>query len=87
MTSRVSQHAVCASLDRGAVVLHMVTKRYFTLNESGAFIWALLEQGMNTSDIVSRVCATFAISADQARAALERLLAELRTEQLLAENA
>jgi len=83
VTSRVSPHAVSASLESGAVVLHMVTKRYFTLNESGALIWSLLEQGCGGTEIVSRVCETFAVSAGDAQASLVRLMADLESEQLI----
>lgn len=85
MTSRVSPHAVCAPLDSGAVVLHMITKRYFTLNETGAFIWSLLEQGVDAADIVARVCETFDVSAPDAHSSIQKLILELEGEQLLAE--
>ena len=85
MTSRVSPHAVCATLETGAVVLHMGTRRYFTLNETGAYIWSLLDQGCGGAEIVTRLCDTFAVSLDDAQAALARLLAELESEQLLSE--
>lgn len=87
MISRVSPHAVCASLESGSVILHMMTKRYFTLNESGAFIWSMLEQGVASADIVTRICDAFAVSANEAQASLERLLVDLEAEQLLAETA
>ena len=85
MSSRGSPHAVCATLENGAVVLHMVTKRYFTLNESGAFIWGLLEQGHPTAEIIHRICEAFTVSAGEAAASLQRLVSELEGEQLLAE--
>ena len=86
MSPRVSPHAVCASLDGGAVVLHMVTKRYFTLNESGAYIWSLLEQEHSAAEVVERVCETFAVSAADAQTSVLRLMAELGNEQLLVQN-
>ena len=87
MITRVSPHAVCATLDSGAVVLHMETKRYFTLNESGAFIWSLLEQGHDAQAIIQRICDAFAVSRADAQTSLQRLLTELNEERLLAEHA
>ena len=44
MNYLVSPHAASATVDGGAVLLHMETKRYYSLNETGALIWRLLQQ-------------------------------------------
>ena len=65
--------AVFAAVPGGAVVLHTGTKRYFSLNETGARIWALLEAHGDPASAADSIAAEYAISradADQAVAAL-----------------
>jgi hypothetical protein len=79
----VSPHAVCASVDGGAVVLHMETKRYYSLNETGALIWRLLQQQAGRSEILRSLVTTYNVGMADAERALSRLLDELRAESLV----
>jgi hypothetical protein len=44
MFYQVTTEALFTAVDQGAVVLHMGTNYYYALNETGARIWALLDQ-------------------------------------------
>jgi len=73
----------CARVDDGAVLLHMGTKRYFSLNETGAEVWRLLEEGAAIDDIPQRLSERFDVTADEARQAVDALIRALAAEQLL----
>ena len=73
----------CAKVDDGAVLLHMGTKRYFSLNETGAEVWRLLEEGIAIDDIPQRLSERFDVTADDARSAVDELINALAAEQLL----
>ena len=79
----VSSQAACATVDGGAVLLHMATKRYYSLNETGALIWRLLQQRVELPDIVKQLVETYHVGVAEADRALTRLLAELHAESLV----
>lgn len=79
----VSPHAACATVDGGAVLLHMETKRYYSLNETGALIWRLLQRRLEPAEIIAQLVATYQVGLADAERALGRLVAELRAESLV----
>ena len=81
----VSPEAAAAEVDGGAVILHMSTKRYYSLNRSGVAIWSLLEKGEAPERIVDAIAKRYEISVETARGAVGRLIEELRAESLLVE--
>ena len=83
MTYLLSPDAACAVVEDGAVVLHMGTKRYFSLNETGAAIWRMLEDGVALAEISRRLTELYEIDGAAAQAALTKLLAELAAEELI----
>ena len=83
MTYVLSPDAACAVVEDGAVVLHMGTKRYFSLNETGAAIWRMLEDGVALAEIPRRLTEMYEIDDAAAQAALTKLLAELAAEELI----
>ena len=80
---RASGDALAATLSDGAVLLHLHTKRYFSLNESGTRIWELLQRESGVDEIVSALVGEFDVPAAEARAAVEGLIAELLDERLI----
>lgn len=80
---RTSPDAACAIVQDGAVVLHMASKRYYSLNESGALIWSLLEQNVPEEQIVARLLARYDVDGNVAADALANLVAELAGELLV----
>ncbi len=79
----ISPDAAFAAVDDGAVVLHMGTKRYYSLNETGTFVWRRLEDGVPRSEIVARVVDEYDVGIVEAEMAVTRLLEELVQEQLI----
>ena len=80
----VSPDAACAPVEDGAVVLNMRTKRYYSLNETGAMIWRLLEDEVAVEDVVARVVERYDVDEVEARRAVAVLLDELAVEALIA---
>jgi hypothetical protein len=69
----VSPDAAYAAVPGGGVVLHLGVNRYFSLNDTAAMIWSMLESGTPTDVISVELARRFeidAVSADQAVADL-----------------
>ena len=83
MRYTVSSDAASAVVDDGAVILHMRTKRYYSLNETGVAIWSMLEGGRSIDDIVASLVATYEIDREPAAAAVAEMLSELASVELV----
>lgn len=83
MRYTVSPDAACAAVDDGAVVLHMRSRRYFSLNPTGAAIWSLLEGGAPVPAIVSALVETYEIDDAAAEQAVLALMDELAEVELV----
>lgn len=85
--TRYVAHADTASaaVEGGAVVLHMGTKSYYSLNESGALLWRLLEHGTTEQDAAAELMQLYDVEGAEARQAVARLIADLVVERLVAE--
>jgi outer membrane protein assembly factor BamB len=79
----VSPDAAFAAVEDGAVVLHMGTKRYYSLNETGTFVWRRLEDGVARAEIVAQVVDAYDVGIAEAEMAVARLLDELVQEHLI----
>ena len=73
----------CATVEDGAVLLHMGTKRYFSLNETGAEIWRLLENGVEVEQIPAQLCERYDVTLDEATRTVGTLVAMLVEKGLL----
>jgi Coenzyme PQQ synthesis protein D (PqqD) len=78
-------HAVFAGVPGGGVVLHTGTKRYYSLNETGARIWALLEEHGDAGRAMVAIVTEYGITRDEAATAVNDLVAQLTTAGLLHE--
>jgi hypothetical protein len=83
MRYTLSTDAACAVVDDGAVILHMRTKRYYSLNETGVAIWSMLEASRSVDEIVESLTATYEIDAGSAKSEVDRMLVELASVDLL----
>ena len=79
----VSPDAACAAVEDGAVVLNMRTKRYYSLNETGAAIWRLLEDDVVIEDVVRRLIDLYAVGEREAGDSVDALLGALADESLI----
>jgi len=74
-----------ATVDGGMVVLHMGTKRYYSLNETGAELWRLIENGTTLPLAADWLVRTYEVTRTEASRAADRLLRDLLSEDLVAE--
>jgi hypothetical protein len=81
-----SADVILTEMDDGTgVLLHMRTKFYYALNESGVFAWKALEQDrrLGSEDLAALIHKDFDVDLASARSDVERLLAELLEEELI----
>lgn len=87
MSDRFTLHPKCllTELDDGTgVVLHLDTKLYYTLNDTGVFVWKELEASpRGTEALVLRLTESFEVNSEHARADLGALLRTLLEEGLI----
>lgn len=69
--------------DKEAVLLHLGTKMYFTLNETGLCIWNLMSSGLTPGEISTRLSEEFDVTPEKARESVQNLISELIAEKLV----
>jgi hypothetical protein len=80
---RPSPQVVARTVGDGAVLVHLQTNRIYELNPTGSRIWELIQSGASDSEVVRRLSADFAVSAEVADRDFKALLADLEREGLL----
>ena len=85
MTNKANPNSnvIVTELDGEAVLLHLDTKMYYSLNATGLFIWRLLSPEHTLADISEKLRAAHAISAEKARASVSNLIHSLQSEKLV----
>lgn len=68
---------------QNAVVLNLATKKYYTLNETAAAIWAGIERKLDVSGLVGLLLDDFEVSEERARASVIDTLTRLQAQQLV----
>jgi hypothetical protein len=79
----VSPDAAYAAVPGGGVVLHLGVNRYFSLNDTAAMIWAMIESGTSTDAIAGELTGRFDIDAGTAERAIAELVGRLTDAGLL----
>ncbi len=80
----INPDVVSTLLDNGEVVLmHMGTASYFSLNQSGARIWQLLEAGLSPAAIATQLIAEYEVTPVQATQSVLTLMRQLTAQGLL----
>ena len=69
--------------DKEAVLLHLGTKMYFTLNETGIRIWQLLSEGHSIGEASETIHNEYDILPDAAQKSVLNLTQELIAEKLV----
>jgi hypothetical protein len=73
---QTSPDAAYAAVENGAVIIHLGTNRYFSLNATAAVVWTMLDAGEATDVIVAALARDFAIDDGTARAAVDRTVTQ-----------
>ena len=66
-----------------AVLLHVDTKKYYSLNQTGLRIWQMLSDGRTPADIIEGLVAEFDVTPEKARESVIDLMNELISEKLI----
>lgn len=69
--------------NKEAVLLHLKTKMYYSLNETGLRIWQLLKDGLTLNEISERLQQEFDVTPERAKESVVNLIDELITEKLV----
>ena len=75
---------VCTDVgDKEAVLLHLDTKKYYSLNQTGLRIWQMLSKGQTPAEVIGQIEAEFDVTPEKARESVSDLLKELISEKLM----
>jgi hypothetical protein len=69
--------------NKEAVLLHLGTKKYYSLNETGVYIWKMLESGLTPENVTQKLQNEFEISPSKAIESVLTLLNDLVSEKLV----
>jgi hypothetical protein len=76
---------VSTELGEEAVLLHLQSQRYYTVNETGLAIWSLLAEPRSLDEIVDALAQDFEVTREDARTAARAFLDELLADGLVRE--
>ena len=77
---------MAADMNGSAVMMDIMTGKYYNLGQVGGRIWELLEEPMTLSALVEKLTAEYDVSADQCLADIIPFLAKLVNSGLLLEG-
>ena len=80
---KTSPDTACAAVPGGAVIIHLGTNRYFSLNATAAVVWSRLDAGEDSAVIASALARDFKIDDVTARDAVSRTIAQFEEAGLL----
>jgi len=85
MTVRYRRHPELrlTARDGEGVVLHLATRRYFSVNESGLAILEMLDSPRTVDELVSALHARYDVTVDRAEATVREFLAFCRDADVL----
>ncbi|MEZ4726587.1 MAG: PqqD family protein [Caldilineaceae bacterium] len=81
---RVNSPTVVSEVfDDEIIIIHLDSGAYYSLSQSGADIWQLLQSGATLSEITANLAATYALRPAAIESTVQQFVAELAQEQLL----
>jgi hypothetical protein len=80
---KIHPEAVFTQLEGQVVILQYDSGTYYALNEVGARVWQLLEQGKTLRDIVALLLGEYQVSEAQLAQDLTKLVRDLQKEGLV----
>jgi hypothetical protein len=80
---RTSPDTACAAVPGGAVIIHLGTNRYFSLNTTAAVVWGRLDAGDDPATIAAALALDFKIDDVTARDAVARTINQFEEAGLL----
>ncbi len=74
---------VYTDLEDGAVLLHLETKFYYSLNEVGQAIWRMIDSVESSDEMTQKLLEEYEVEADRATKSISRFIKELQREKLV----
>ena len=78
-----AEHTAWRRVEKESIILDLNTSVYFSLNETGAYIWERLGAGDTAPQVAAGLIAEFDVKADAAERDVDDLIHKLRDEKLL----
>lgn len=76
---------IAETIDGETILVNLVTGSYYSIEGSGADVWAGLMTGRDSAVIAAALAGSYDAEAFEIQAAIERLVGELRAEQIVVE--
>ena len=84
MTYRMNENVTFTELDDSeSVLLHLKTRRYFSLNETGTLVWQLIQQGKDVDEIAAALEQGYELESGEAAQYVTSFLDRLVQDGLL----
>ncbi len=83
---RPEESVVFTDLDDGSgVLLHLDNKFYYSLNESGCFMWQVIEEKeeLKEESLIKELCENFEVEAEAAASDVKEFVDDLAKEGLI----
>ena len=77
MNYNVADNALVKTLDDGAMALNTATGAYYSLNETAAQMWLLMEEGHSDAEIVETIVTQYEVLPQVVEGDLSRLIRDL----------
>jgi Coenzyme PQQ synthesis protein D (PqqD) len=77
----------CTELADGAVLLHMETRLYYSLNQTGLELWNAADGASGPEEVAKRLTEAFEVDEPAALDAVSSFMPELERERLVVESA
>jgi hypothetical protein len=81
------QQVAAKIMEGEAILINLVTGMYYSMSDTGTFIWSLVEQGASVNQIAERLTDRFDVDLPRAQADLGELVNELEAEGLITRSA
>jgi Coenzyme PQQ synthesis protein D (PqqD) len=74
---------ISETIEGETIIIHLGTGTYYSLEGSGADVWSALESSATAQEIAERLAAQYDVESDAALSAVESVLTDLSTEELV----
>lgn len=74
---------ISETIEGETIIIHLGTGTYYSLEGSGADVWSALESSATAQEIAERLEAQYDVEGDVALSAVESVLTDLDTEELV----
>ena len=86
MDIQLADHVLYTELDGEAVLLNLKTGYYYTLNEVGTHLWALLAEHASFDSIIEEMLGSYAVEQDELERDVLEIIADFREHGLVEDD-